>query len=195
MNGMKRRKAFIALFLALSLVAVLMGGCEKSAVEPTGQEPAGQEPPTPSPEPTVNPQADFISGAKEFLSTDLVELLTGEEDGPRLVGLLSDVLTDLNTKTAQTDATLTLSDITFGGSAIDGSGTLSLGALHDAASGDSSLTVSLGMGTDVAKNVGIYINGDTAVLKPGSASEKIMLYTMPQVDGASNTFLDRRRFF
>ncbi len=57
------------------------------------------------------------------------------------------------------------------------------------------MELDLGTGTDVMKSVGIYITGDTAVLKPGSTSRKIMLYKMPDAADSTNAFLDKATIF
>jgi hypothetical protein len=105
--------------------------------------------------------------------------------------MLSDFLYDLNNSTAQSNMTFTLSDITIGDDKAEDNLFLSLDTLHDAKSGDTSLELSAGLGSENARKAGIYVTGDAAVLKPGSTESKIMLFTMPSVPNASNTFLDK----
>jgi hypothetical protein len=193
---MKNGKLYIRLFIVCALIMVFMMGCGKNSPvktdneqpETTTVEPAPAET---SEAPVIDPQADFIAGAKTLLSTDLTALLTEKEDEAALVGMLSDFLYDLNNITAQTNLTVTLSDIVAGGDALGDEIFLSLDAFHDAASGDSSMELSVGLGSENARKAGIYVTGDSAVLKPGSTESKIMLYTMPSVPDASNTFMDK----
>jgi hypothetical protein len=105
--------------------------------------------------------------------------------------MLSDLLYDLNNRTAKTTLNLSVSDIIIDGEASENTAFLSLGLLHDADTGDSSLDLSLGLGTENAKSAGVYITDGTAVLKSGSTENKILLYPMPEAPGAGNTFLDQ----
>jgi hypothetical protein len=190
---MKNNRFYIKLLIVLVLMISLAAGCSKTNTVKPNNEPGESAASETSEAPVIviDPQADFIKGAKELLSTDLAALLTEKEDGTALVGMLSDFLYDLNNSTAQTTMTLTLSDLVAEGEALGDNIFISLDALHDAKSGDSSMELAAGLGTENALKAGIYVTGDTAVLKPGSASEKIMLYTMPVVPNASNTFLDK----
>ncbi len=196
---MKTMRRYLILLLGLLFITSITGGCTKKpsgsgAGEITGQETQSstQEPREETPEPTVyDPRADFISGAKQLLTTDIVALLTEERDGNRFVGMLSDLLYDLNNRTAKTTLNLSVSDIIIDGEASENTAFLSLGLLHDADTGDSSLDLSLGLGTENAKSAGVYITDGTAVLKSGSTENKILLYPMPEAPGAGNTFLDQ----
>lgn len=187
---MNRFKKPLALLLTAAFLVSLVSACGKSAA--TAPSVAGTAATTvsPSPSPTVNPQADFIAGAKDFLSTDLVELVTGQENGTRLIGMLSDVLHDLNTKTTQTTAKIALSNLNLDGAKAEEGINITLDALHEAKTGASSVTAGMGLGNDAAISVGAYLTGGTAVLKPGSTDEKIMLYNMPTGLSADNTFAD-----
>lgn len=189
---MKNFRFYIKLLIALVLVLALITGCSKTnTFKPNGKPGDTAAEKSEEPNVVIDPQADFISGAKKLLSTDLVALLTEKEDGTPLVGMLSDYLYDLNNTTAQTSMKLTLSDVTVGEETLEENPYLSLDALHDSKTGDTSLELALGLGTENAKKAGIYLTGKSAVLKPGSTEEKILLYTMPDVTNATNTFLDK----
>jgi hypothetical protein len=187
-------KRVLTLLLSFALLLSLFAGCGKPAGEGAVPTPGAAETATPTPAP--DPRADFNAGAKEFLSTDLVSLLTEEdEDGSRLIGMLSSLLYDLNNATAESGAKLTLQNVVMDGEAADESIGIEIGALHDADSGDSSLNLSLGLGTDTNKKLGVFITGDQVLVRPNSTAHSMLLYTMPDAPGASPSFLDQVSVF
>lgn len=190
---MKNTRICKILLIVLAIMMTLIAGCTKTTIVKPNNVPGESSAAASSEAPVIviDPQADFINGAKELLSTDVVALLTEEEDGNRFVGMLSDFLYDLNNSTAQTNLTVTLSDLVADGDALGDNIFVSLDSLHDAETGDSAVEIAAGLGTENAIKAGVYITGDTAVLKPSSSSEKIMLYSMPYVPNTTNTFLDK----
>lgn len=199
---MKHQKYLSTPFVLLMILALLCS-CGKSAV-PAGSakntagenqsdsQAASSLPSTPAPTPTATPmppQNVFIDGAKELLSTDVVSLLTEKEDDATLFGMPSSFLYDLNNSTNETAFSAAFNNVVEDGKKKDQGGTFSLNCAHDASSGDSSIVMSLGLGTDTNSNAGIYITGGTALLKSASASHKIILYKMGGIEG--NTFLDK----
>jgi hypothetical protein len=142
--------------------------------------------PAPTPEP---PQKAFIDGAKDLLCIDAVDFLTGKENGSTLLGQPSDFLRDLNESSMETHFIAALSDVIENGKAQKDNANIGLNIMHDAGTGDSSVEISAGSGSDINLNSGIYIKGDTVQLKSASTKKKAILYQM--ADNAGTTFLDR----
>jgi hypothetical protein len=165
-------KKYIITGLLFTFILVLLSGCGKAA-DP--------------------PQKVFIDGAKKMLSTDMVNELTEKSNGGSLLGMPSDFLYNLNNMSNETAVKVNATDISSNDSASQGHLNLDLNTAHDAGTGDSSLEVSIGLGTETNWKTGLYINGNTALIKRASADKKIILYQMPKSNG--KTFLDRGSAF
>ena len=165
-------KKYIITGLLFTFILVLISGCGKTSVPP---------------------QKVFIDGAKKILSTDIVNELNENSNDGSVLGMPSDFLNNFNNMSNETAVKLNMTDIISNGSASQEPLNLDLNTAHDAGTGDSSIELSIGLGTETNWSTGFYINGNTALIKRGSADKKIILYQMPESNGT--TFLDKESAF
>ncbi|UOO37466.1 hypothetical protein IZU99_09470 [Oscillospiraceae bacterium CM] len=158
---------------ALLLIVALLAGCGKKTAT--------------SKAPDAPPQKVFVDGAKTLLSTDFNNLLTEKEDGTSVLGLTSDFYNDLDNTSNQTAINLSIGNLSANGETLSESANLALDIAHNQDSGDSSLELSGGVGTDINVSGGIYVKNGVALLKTTSADKKIVQYQLPSTTDKSLT--------
>jgi hypothetical protein len=95
------------------------------------------------------------------------------------MGMFSDFFYDLNNSSNTSSLTATISDIVSDGEASDDTANFALDIAHNAKTGDSSIEISVGQGTDTNASGGIYITQGTALLRSASTDRKLIEYAMP----------------
>lgn len=165
---MKKTVKFLVIVFLLAFMAVSAFGCVKKGVSGGAGNQAAQP-----------PQKVFVDGAKALISTDISNLLA-EESGATMLGLSSDFINDLNNSSNKTAIAATLKNLVLNGEASSEQGNIGLDIAHNADSGDSSVDLSIGQGSDTNLACGIYIKDGAAILKPASADKNILQFTMPE---------------
>lgn len=192
---MLRWKKVCSLLVVLLCVTALAGGCfgRPETVNIGGDASGnGKTDKTAKPESTpADPCTALVEGAKRLISTDVTALLTGGAETDSPLGMLSDLIDGMNNGTHRADISLSLTDMVSDGEASGQELTVGLSTAYDIVSGDASLEISLGAGDEDAKLAGVYLTGDTALLKSASAARKIILYEMAEGEYAGLPFIDR----
>lgn len=166
---MKKPVRFLVIVFILAFMAVSVFGCVRKGVSGGAGNQAAEP-----------PQKVFIDGAKTLISTDISNLLTENESGASLLGLSSDFFDDLNNSSNKTAIAATLKNLVLNGEASAERGNIGLDIAHNAESGDSSVDLSIGQGSDTNLACGIYIKDGAALLKPASADKNILQFPMPE---------------
>lgn len=166
---MKKTVKFLVIVFILAFMAVSVFGCVKKGVSGGADNQAAQP-----------PQKVFIDGAKALISTDISNLLAENESGASMLGLSSDFIDDLNNSSNKTAIAATIKNLVLNGEASSEQGNIGLDIAHNAISGDSSVDLSIGQGSDTNLACGIYIKDGAAILKPASADKNILQFTMPE---------------
>lgn len=167
---MKKTVRFLVIVFLLAFMMAAAFGCVKKGVS-GGADNQGAP---------VSPQKAFIDGVKEIITDDATGFQAGEENGASLLGLSSDFINDLNNSSNKTAIAATLKNLVLNGEASTEQGNIGLDIAHNAESGDSSVDLSIGQGSDTNLACGIYIKDGTALLKPASADKNVLRFTMPE---------------